>query len=475
MIRFFVALALAIGAQLQAAEKPNIVWIIGDDLGAELGCYGYKGVRTPHLDKLASQGTRFTAAFATSPVCSSSRSAFMTGRYQTSIGAHHHRTMKKKPLREDVHPITHHLRKAGYQCISHRDHGANGKVDCNFTTPNEKMFDDTIIKGDAPFFLYVNFKEPHRKFKSPGNPEAKFKLPPQYPDHPEIRADWAAYLAEVEAFDAKVGNFLKWLEDEGLTENTIIFLFGDHGRPHVWGKQWLYEGGIRVPLIVRWPGVVKAAAVDDRLVSLLDVSKQTVYMACAAAQIEMPGGFHGHAFLAENAPRHDYVVAARDRCGDAYDRIRCVRTKRFKYIRNFYPELPYWQTSRYKEVSYPAMRILKELHTKGELTAAQVRFFEARKPAEELYDLEADPHETTNLAAPPKYAKKLVEMRAHLTEWIDDRGDDGAVPETVAEYERAENASKKGFAKKFKPDEWHSRSEMIRKALKKRNMRPESP
>jgi uncharacterized sulfatase len=379
--------------------------------------------------------------------------------------------MDKRPLPVGVVPITEHLRAAGYQCVNLKGMGSNGKTDYNFKSETS-VFDSNRIEGDKPFFLQVSFHEPHRSFKNKGEPHAGFSIPPQYPNHPAIRSDWADYLADIEALDTKLGDLLQWLESEGHAGDTAVFFFGDHGRPHVWDKQWLYDGGIRVPLIVRWPGVIDPGTTDDRLVSLLDVGKQTVYAACAAAQIEMPGGFDGHAFLAEHAPRRDHIIAARDRCGDSYARIRCVRTERYKYIRNFYPELPYWHTSRYKAVQYPALALLKTLYERGELSPAQARFFADRKPAEELYDLVADPHETTNVIGHSAHAGALEGLRATLEEWITDSRDMGAKPEPPELYDAAVSGSARHF-KAFEPDAWHDRSEVIRKQLRERGLGPE--
>ncbi len=466
MPRLFLALlATAITA---AARPPNIVWIIADDLSPELGCYGYRGVRTPNIDRLATGGTLFTAAFSTSPVCSPSRSALITGRYQTSIGAHQHRTMEKLPPPEGVAPITEHLRAAGYRCTNLKGMGANAKTDYNFRWDGPVFDSANLPGGDAPFFLQVSFFEPHRRFKNKGEPNGGFSIPPQYPDHPAIRADWADYLADIEALDTKVGRVLQWLEDAGHADDTAVFFFGDHGRPHVWDKQWLYDGGIRVPLIVRWPGGLEPNTRDDRLVSLIDISAQTL----AIAGAELPDTLDGQPFLGPDAAHREHIIAARDRSGDAFERIRCVRTERYKYIRNFYPELPYWQTSRYKAVQYPTLAVLKELHARSELAPAQARFFADRKPAEELYDLADDHYETTNLAENPAHLEALMDLRSTLDNWISETGDQGATPEPLPLYDAAVGGSAQHF-KSFKPDGWHHRSETIRLKLRERSLRPE--
>ncbi len=413
----------AIGAD---DPRPNILWIIGEDLSPELGCYGDKLVRSPNLDRFASEGVRFTEAFTTAPVCSASRSGFMTGMYQTSIGAHNHRSHRRDGYRlpEGVHVITHYFRQAGYFTANIRTAApgvkGTGKTDFNFNV--EKPFDGTDWNQRGPgqpFFAQVNFPETHRNFKrakeNPVDPD-KVKLPPYYPDHPIAREDWALYLDTVNYLDTKVGAVLKRLDDEGLAENTIVAFFGDHGRAHMRGKQWLYDGGIRVPLIVRFPKKFRTqrcrepGRVCNCLASAIDISASSL----AWAGIAIPPKMEGRPLLSAGGKKREFIVAARDRCDETADRIRCVRTKRYKYIRNFHPERPYTQQNRYKERQYPVLQLLKDLHAEGKLTPEQELFMAPRRPAEELYDLQADPHEVKNLANSPEHQAVLKDMRAKL-------------------------------------------------------------
>lgn len=423
--------SVASTTMLSAADRPNVVWIIGDDLGPELGCYGYPDVATPNVDRLAASGLRFTHAFATAPVCSSSRTAFQTSRYQTSIGGYHHNTRDKKPLPESVPTVTGLMRKAGYFVCNGNGKPAKkvAKSHLNFTYDSKTFFDgvDWSERSEGqPFFAQIQIKEPHRTFVKADRIRRKAPIPSYYPDHPVTRADWSNYLASVEVFDNRVGAILDRLEKEGLIDNTLILLFGDHGRPHVRGKQWLYEGGLHVPLIVSWKGHAEAGQADRRLASLLDAMPTTL----AAAGVAVPQTLEGLDLFSKDPSSqkgHDLIFAARDRCGDAVDRIRSVRNREFKYIRNFYPDRPYLQHSGYKKLQYPVETLMKVLHRRGEWDSP---FMAKTRPAEELYDLRKDPEELHNLATNSAHQKTLKGLRAAVDNWIKSTGDQGATDES---------------------------------------------
>jgi len=411
------------------AKRPNILWLISEDTGPEFGCYGYPLVHTPNVDGLARQGARFTNACTTGAVCSASRSAFMTGMYQTTIGAHNHRTpgSAKPDLPDGVHVFTQYFREAGYYTAL----CGKGKTDWNFKD-SVKPYDGNKwedLKDHQPFFCQYQFSETHRGFKRckehPVDP-AQVTLPPYYPDHPVARKDWAMYLETVNVLDRKIGEVLAKLEADGLAENTIVVYFGDHGRAHVRGKQWLYDGGIHVPLVIRAPGVIEPGSVIDEMVSAIDLAPTCL----ALSGIDPPKHLQGRVFLGPNRdePR-DVIFAARDRCDETVECIRCVRDKRWKYIRNFMPERPWTQLNYYKLSSYPMLGLMYRLHDEGKLDAVQDRWFAPRKPDEELYDLAADPWETRNLAGAPEHQDVLVAMRQRLQTWIKETGDKGQTPE----------------------------------------------
>lgn len=435
------ALAGRAAAQVKpsGSNLPSIVWLTTEDMGPQLGCYGFPLTRTPNLDRLASEGVRFTRAFTTAPVCSSSRSAFNTGMYQTSIGAHHHRSHRADGYRlpDGVRLITEYLRERGYFTCNVRTAApgvmGTGKTDFNFQVDRPYDGDDwSQRRPGQPFFAHVNFRESH---KGPAFPEARKQkelvdparvpLPPYYPDHPVVRDEFANYLDAISLADVKIGKVLKRLEDEGLASNTVVFFFGDNGRCLIRGKQWLYDAGIHVPLIVRWPrGATPGAVVEDP-VSAIDIAATTLWL----AGVEMPRNMHGRPLFGPQARPRDGVFAARDRCDMTVDRIRCLRTRHYKYIRNFMPERPYTQHNEYIEKNYPTLGVLKQLYAGGKLDQPQSLFMQPHKPDEELYDLVADPHEVRNLAGSTQHQEILRNLRASLERWIEETNDQGRFPE----------------------------------------------
>ncbi|MCS7315262.1 MAG: sulfatase [Bryobacterales bacterium] len=423
-----------------AAPRPNILWLIAEDLSPDLGCYGNRSVHTPNLDRLAAEGVRFANAFVTGPVCSPSRSAIATGMYQTTIGAHNHRSHRDDGYRlpAGIEVFTRYLQRAGYYTanVVPAAPGVRGTAKTDFNFQAEHVFEGDDWKGrrpGQPFYAQVNFSETHRPFhRSPGRAvdPASVELPPYYPDHPAVRKDFAMYLETLQSLDEKVGRVLARLDEEGLADDTIVFFLSDHGRPMPRGKQFLYDEGIRIPLIVRVPEKFRPASLQPgtvctELVSALDITASTLKM----AGIEPPPHMHGRAFPWLGGSPRDHIVAARDRCDETVDRIRCVRTRRFKYLRNFFPERPYAQQNVYKDVNYPTLAVMRQLAEEGKLTGPSALLLADRRPPEELYDLENDPHEVRNLAADPAHRKTLERMRSLLEEWIRRTGDQGQFPE----------------------------------------------
>lgn len=422
-----------------ARVKPNILWLIAEDFGPHLGCYGTAQVWTPNLDQLAREGVRYTRAYTTAPVCSPSRSAFMTGMYQNAIGAHQHRTQNKQPLPDGVRLLTDWLRQAGYRTANltklPSDFGFKGagKTDWNFEVQGKPFdFDDWDgLKSNQPFYAQINFKETHRTFQAPAKADpAKVDIPPYYPDHPVTRKDMAAYLDSASEMDRKIGLVLERLNKDGLAGNTIVVFLGDNGAAHVRAKQFCYEEGLHVPLIIRWakdlaaPRQLRAGLADERFIEAIDLAPTML----AAAGLDKPPKMQGRIFLGDRAeaPR-EHVFGARDRCDETVMCLRTVRDARYRYIRNFTPEVPFLAANAYKARQYPVWNLLSELHAAGKLSPAQAFLCQPRQPAEELYDLETDPHQIRNLAESdqPEYRAARERLRRALEEWMEANGDRG--------------------------------------------------
>jgi arylsulfatase A-like enzyme len=442
---FILVIALSVSIRLNAAEKPNFVFITCEDISPNLGCYGDADAITPSLDRLAAQGARFTRAFTHAPVCAPSRSGIITGMYPTTMGSHHMRSkLVKSPTL-----FTDYLKKAGYTiCWPTAAGGGIGKTDFNFDPP--KGWSDVTIDWTRkpevlkpPFFAVYNITVTHEsqvrathfqyarntarlKPVERRNP-ASVKLPPYYPDTVPVRDCVATYHDNITAMDYIAGDILKLLDDRKLADNTIVVFYGDHGWGLSRGKRWPYDSGLRVPFIVRWPGQIKPGAVRDDLVCFLDLAPTVLALAGA----EVPSHMQGRVFLGDKTgPAPPYLFAARDRMDETYDRIRSVRSERYRYIRNFHPELPYMQWINYMD-EMPIMREWRRLAFEGTLNPTQMLFMSRTKPKEELYDLDKDPHETHNLAGAEsgEIQKVRKEMAAALDKWIIDTRDLGEVPE----------------------------------------------
>ena len=454
--------SLALAASAAAPKRPNILWLIGEDFSPDLGCYGAKEVWSPNLDRLAGQGMRFNRMFTTAPVCSASRSAFMTGMYQTTIGAHNHRSHRDDgyTLPAGVRPLTDWMRDAGYFTANIRDFpdavGFRGtaKTDWNFTYP-AKTFDSADwkdLKGRQPFLAQVNFQETHRTFHAPKKADpAKVELPPIYPDHPVARADWAEYLDSASELDRKIGKVLQQLEADGLADDTIIVFMGDHGEAHVRGKQFVYDDGLRVPFIVRWaknfpePKGFKAGTASDQIMEAIDIAPTMIDIAGG----KKPAKMQGRILCGEHAePAREHAFGARDRCDETVFRFRTVRDASYRYIRNFTPDRPFLQPNAYKESQYPVWNLIKELGAQGKLTDWQKNFYLSPTMApEELYDMEADPFSMLNLVSSQTTADQeaLTRLRAVLEKWIVESDDQGRFPEPPG-VAAAKGATKPGAA-----------------------------
>lgn len=437
------ALLLAASSTLHAADRPNFVWIIADDMSPDTAAYGVKQVSTPHLDRLAAEGCRYTRAYATAPVCSSSRSAFILGCYQTTTGLHPHDVENPQPLPAPYRHLPGLLREAGWFVTNAAAPGAQrsgktikkGKTHYNFAHDPKAMFDGDDWrkrKPGQPFFAQFQITEPHRPFPIPETfDEEKLRaidLPPNYPDTPLVRRDWYAYQRSVEVVDERVGVILNQLESEGVLDDTLVMFFADHGRPMPWGKQWLSVEGLQVPLLMRGPAAGQGR-VEDRLVSLIDLAPSMLKLAGLA----VPDWMEGKPILGGEFPERSVLFAARDRCGDAMDRIRAVIGRDAWLVRNFHPERSRLHWSGYKEASYPGLPLLRVLQASGGLDTFQSKWLAPTRPAVEFYDLKTDPQGLHDAASDPANAEALASLRGQLDSWIAESNDRGAAGDPVTE------------------------------------------
>lgn len=446
---FLSLLAILIAPTLRADDTPNILWLYLEDVSGWFSCYGDEVIETPNIDALAEAGTRFTKFYTPAGVCSATRSAIVTGFMQTTIGAHNHRSCRaefrgksmgeydRNVLPDYAKPLPIRFREAGWWTFNEGD-----KDDYNFEWSADEFYDWLRAKGgwapgsflageplagkpeDKPFFgqLQLGGGKLGNKAKKVVDP-ALVPVPPYYPDVPIVREEIAHHYDCLLETDRQVGEVIARLKEDGLYDNTLIFLFSDHGMKLHRHKQMLYEGGIHMPLIVAGPGI-EAGAVRDDLVSGIDISAATL----AAAGIGVPEKMEGRDFLAEGYEPREYLIAARDRCDWTIELMRAVVTPRFRYQKNYLTDRPYMQ-STYKD-GWEVTKKFREMMAAGEMNDTQLIFFGEERVPEEFYDLDNDPHELHNLADDPHFAEELDQHRAYLAEWIEETGDKGQLPES---------------------------------------------
>lgn len=435
-------------AQTSSSEvserRPNILWISTEDFSPHLGCYGDQVAQTPNIDKLASQGTRFTNVFTTAAISAPVRAGIITGMYQTSIGCMHMRTTGYRRSVNNPIPFTavpphyvktftEYLRAEGYYCTN------NSKTDYQFAKDPipESIWDESSKNAhyknrpdkDQPFFAVFNWTGTHESqnwdisdVKTDPN---KVIVPPYYPDTEIVRRNLAKMYDNTARLDSVVSSLLKELEMEGLAENTIVFFWGDHGDGLPRAKRWLYDSGLNIPLIIRWPEHLKPGSVNEELISSIDFGPTVLSL----AGVKIPVHMEGQAFLGDQkAEPRKYVFAARDRVDESYDMIRAVRNKDFLYIRNFYPNEPYNIWVPYLN-TMPIMQEMMRLDAENNLNTHQKKWMANSRPPEELYEVNADPFQLNNLADNPKYKKVLDEMRSQQDQWTIETGDMGHLNE----------------------------------------------
>jgi len=430
-----------------AAVRPNVVWIFVEDMNGWMGCYGDHTVTTPNIDRLAARGVRFDRAYMPAGVCSATRSAIALGAMQTSLGVHNHRSSRIRvldevlDLPEGVRTVYEVLREHDYYVYS-----GGGKNDFNFVWDIDKLYDSCgkkigfdgpnwrARKEGQPFFAQIQLRGGKNTGDFVGNnksgkdgtdtDQAKVEVPPYYPDHQIIRREIAHHYDCIRQTDDEVGQIITALEEDGLLENTIVFFWTDHGMRLPRHKQWLYEGGIRVPLVIAGPGISHGNVRGD-LVSGIDITSTSL----ALAGIDVPDPMEGGNLFATDYRPREFVISARDRCDYTIERVRAVTTKRFKYLRNFLTDRPFMQPQYRDGRDY--VEIGRRLHQEGKLSAVQDFMWSETRVPEELYDLESDPHEIENLAADPSFASVLQRHQQILRSWVRKTDDKGQYPETA--------------------------------------------
>lgn len=438
--------------EMETRQRPNVLWLSFEDTSPRFGCYGDGLARTPNVDRLATEGCMYLNAFSTAAVCAPSRCGVITGMYATYTGCHHMRTTHIHPTSKEVtYPytavpppyvkcISEYLRAAGYYCTN------NDKTDYQFGVPVSAWDECSKSahwrkgfgragqggRGGRPFFSVFNLDETHesgmwapadgvagRNDGASGVNAADVVVPKYLPDTLEVRKAIVRQYDNVTAMDARAGEILAQLEADGLSENTIVVVWSDHGEGLPRGKRWPMDAGTRVPLVVRYPGVVKATAVSDELVSLIDLGPTMLSLAGAG----VPAHLQGRVFLGRSRDEaREYVFATRDRYDESYDKVRSVFDGQYRYVRNYYPnqEREIWVPYRNR---HPAMGELWARAAEDRLEGDE-RWFAGRsdegwggRAAEELYDLYADPYEVRDLAGDAEKGEVLDRLRDAMDEW----------------------------------------------------------
>jgi arylsulfatase A-like enzyme len=445
-------------SEAAGGPPPNIVWLTVEDMSPWIGPYGDRTVPTPNLDRLAQQGVCYDDAFATSPVCAPARSSLITGLFCTRIGTMQMRNGKPSPAAVKKNPEAYrdipsyeglpppfarcfpeHLRAAGYYCTN------NEKKDYQFREP-VTVWDESSNKAHwrnraqgQPFFAVFNFRGTHESQAFPDadrSPEVvtprNVPLPPLYPDTPHVRDAVARTYNNIAAMDRWVGERLQELKEAALLESTIVMFFSDHGVGLPRGKRSCFDTGLRVPLIVRFPAGDAAGSRDGRVVSFVDFGPTVLSLAGIDPDPRLDGTpFLGRFARERDDYRRGHAYANADRFDEIYDRARSVSDGRYRYTRNFLPEIPYLIRNAFRE-QLPMTAELYALEATGPQRPEQGQLAAGRRPAEELYDSETDPWEVRNLIDDPEHRARVATLRDHLDAWIEDTADLGFVlPETM--------------------------------------------
>ena len=429
-------------------QVPNIIWLVAEDQSPEFfSFYGNKAIDLPNLNLLAQDAMLYNRAYATVPVCAPSRSSIITGLYPTTLGTHNMRTYNayntanEKELGipsyspippEGVKVFTELLRKKGYYCTN------NAKEDYNFQTPPhswDKSGPEAHWRNretHRPFFAVFNFGVCHESgiWKYQDSTlfvdENKLEIPPYFPDTRTVRHDLAVNYSNLKRLDDAVGVIIDQLKEDGLYENSYIFFYSDHGGPFPRHKRSLHETGIRVPLLIKFPGNKHRNTTSNQLVSFIDFAPTVLSLAGIEPPVVMQGQALLGAYQAKESRSHLY--ASSDRFDEIKDRKRAVISDRWKYIRNYNPQLSDALPISYRE-QMPMMAEMRYLFQNGDLNDKQEIYFSSPQHKDELYDLQNDPYELNNLAEEAVWKDTLKLYSRLLDRWISHTGDRGEIPE----------------------------------------------
>jgi len=439
----YVLLAMILSmVSAKGADHPNILWIVSEDNSSHwIGCYGNEQAKTPRLDAFAREGILFEHAYSNAPVCAVARATILNGMYSPTMGTQHMRS--RHPIPQRYRPYVEYLRQAGYYCTNH------AKTDYNFKGKDTAIWNESSGKAHyrnrpdgAPFFATFNLGVTHESSlfdNQPAEPKrltpAEINLPPYVPDLPEMRKDFARYHDRITAMDTQFGQLLDELEKAGLADDTIVIYSSDHGGITPRGKRYLYETGVKIPLLIRVPAKWRQLtpfSPGERVaepVSFVDFLPTFLSL----AGVDIPAYLQGRAFLGPErkkpAPDEMEFLYA-DRFDEIYGMRRGLTDGRWKYIRCFTPQLPAAPYSLYP-YGQPAWRAWHKAWEQGKLTGRFKEIWETNQPPEELYDISKDPWEIHNLATDPNYSGKLLALRERLKRTMREVRDTGLVPEPL--------------------------------------------
>ncbi|MEI6890696.1 MAG: sulfatase [Pontiella sp.] len=421
-----------------AVVRPNILWLTSEDNNVSwVGCYGNPHAETPNIDQLAAEGFQYLHAYASAPVCAPSRSTWITGINALSMGTHPMRSRYEIP-HDQIQYYPDLLRAHGYYTgnFPKTDYNIGGRED-DTCWDNSGEVDWQALKVRQPFFQVINFNESHES-RAQGRVEntvhdpADTCLRKYHPDLPVIRKNYAKYHDAVKRMDANVGAALDMLEKSGLAENTIVIYNSDHGGVLPRSKRYLFESGLHAPLIIRIPETYAAlwpaspGSKIDRLVSFVDMPK--TWLSLAGSNI--PDVMQGTVFLGRGIePEPEALFAFRGRMDERCENARAVCDKRFLYIRNYMPYVPWMQHLNYLW-KMKATQAWDDHVQAGLATEVQSRWFAPKACTEELYDMQQDPDSVNNLMDNPKFAETAQRMRRHLRHWQESVYDSGLLPES---------------------------------------------